>query len=114
VKKERVECSLPASGMDRPCSNAEQSARFKSRYGRKVMISGLVRRSVMRIGRSKERVTPPHVAMHAIARIDRPWGEPKVHLLPAVVQRRRLAIDVGAAVGGFRLFNNKNLRRRGS
>lgn len=65
------------------------------------MISGLVRRSAIRIGRSLERVTPPHIAMHAIARIDRHWGEPELRLLPALVQRTPVAIDVGAADGGY-------------
>jgi Methyltransferase FkbM domain len=63
----------------------------------KVMISGLVRRSVMRIGRSPERVMPPHIAMHAVAQIERCWGGPELGLLPALVRRIYLAIDSGAA-----------------
>jgi hypothetical protein len=50
----------------------------------KVMISGLVRRSVMRICRSPERVMPPHIAMHAVAQIERYWGGPELGLLPAL------------------------------
>ena len=62
------------------------------------MTSDLVRRSAIRIGRSLEHVAPPHMAMHATARIDRRWGEAELRFLPALLEPTHLALDVGAAV----------------
>jgi FkbM family methyltransferase len=63
-----------------------------------------IERFAHRAAWGSDRWLPPAVAMHLIARSERRWGESELRLLPLLVSRNQLALDVGAADGVYTYF----------
>jgi FkbM family methyltransferase len=55
--------------------------------------------------------SPPSVAKHYRAYKWWRWGEPEVHLVPALCDRRRISVDVGASRGFYSYFMGRKSRR---
>lgn len=54
---------------------------------------------------------PPWVARHYRAYKWWRWGEPEVHLLPVLCDKRKLSVDVGASRGFYSYFMGRKSRR---
>lgn len=64
-----------------------------------------------RLGRLSESLLPPTTAMHLLAHNEKWWGEAELRMLPFLVGRNDVAVDVGAAEGIYSYFLSRYARK---